>query len=438
MTGIVAALSAIVPLFLSTHPTSPAELQRQWLTEIGEGLRSGDLRTRSAPWKPVNIQRAYLQQGSRCLSFAEADRTLCEAAGLKADTSEGTGQIYRFTDERKFDANLLGLRQENRESAWLAVELSGGYFYAGVSLRYWPAGKKIPDAEAAWGESALNWYFKPLAISALLLGVLSLIRRGVNLRFRKALKKEWEHYKAGYDREVSAVLDRLERAERTARNGDVALALHDVNYILQANPGQTDALNLQRRLAEWRLTGVLPQDSALPAESGITTEMYLKLMGTPYAWLAPAGKRSIVIGRQRREGTDVDTEDSTGSDVVVRIPGDDDRTALISRRHLRLHRFNDDWYVTDLSKRGTKMGDTRLKRDVPERIQAGSRLTLADVLTLEVQFRRQISGRRVGDLIEVDAPAPTEDAARGGNKHPLRLEASVGDWITEVKEDGPR
>ncbi len=52
--------------------------------------------------------------------------------------------------------------------------------------------------------------------------------------------------------------------------------------------------------------------------------LYLRILGTPYAYQAPYGLENISIGRQRRKtGTSI----NVGNDVVIRVPGFDQRVS---------------------------------------------------------------------------------------------------------------
>jgi hypothetical protein len=149
--------------------------------------------------------------------------------------------------------------------------------------------------------------------------------------------------------------------------------------------------------------------------------LYLRVLGTPYAYQAPYGLENISIGRQRRKpGTSADV----GNDVVIRVPGADKKSLRISRRHLEIKRIDTEYFVIDKSGGRTKLNGKFLKGNEPFRLQTGDRLLIADVLTLEVIIQTKISGTKVGNLIRIDSPNTIQ--------HGLLIEASIGDLITEV------
>ena len=431
--GILLLILISLSLILTADTPSPVDLQRKWLTEFGEGMKTGKLRTRQIPWHPIRIQRSYLRPDERSIEVFEADSNLCQAANLVDAKPE---EITQFTTPAQFWTQFPQLRKENPTSDWLAVTLSSSVFSIEVGLRYWPNGKDKLEADVTRSQTFLRWYRWQVFSILVLAGIVFLSRAILISRYRRNALHDWERYKAGYDNEMGVVLQLLDRAEKIAMTGDIPQALHAVNQVLEVNPGMSEALHMRRRLAAWQVTGVSEPKAASP-EPGVKIEMYLKLMGSPYAWLAPNGRHTITVGRQRpkRQSPELDTGESTGCDVVIRIPGDEDTTSRISRRHLSLQQFGGQWHVTDMSKHGTKLDGRQLARDVPARIQAGSRLTLADVVTLEIQFRRQLTGRKVDGLIEVSMPPPPSNPGLDRPGHALQLEASIGNWVTEMDKD---
>jgi serine/threonine protein kinase len=142
----------------------------------------------------------------------------------------------------------------------------------------------------------------------------------------------------------------------------------------------------------------------------------LRVEGSPYAYRPAPGQDIVTVGRQKRRPGD---PPDTGNDLVVRVPGDDERSTRISRRHLEVHRTPDGFAAIDRSKAGTLLNGRPLPRDVPTPLGAGDRLVLAGVATLEVVIE---GGHRA---------APTfAEVAHGGGAGRVVFEAILGDLVT--------
>jgi serine/threonine protein kinase len=160
------------------------------------------------------------------------------------------------------------------------------------------------------------------------------------------------------------------------------------------------------------LTGVGGQPSLTPLGASIT----LRIEGTPFAYRPLPHQTIVSVGRQRRK---LGEPDDTGNDVVLRVPGHDDLSTRISRRHLEIHRSGDQFFVTDRSKVGTHLNNVRLPRDVPTPLQSGDRLRVADVLILEV-ILHSVPTVRLGK------PQVNLTSAAGQ----VIFEATLGDMVT--------
>ena len=131
--------------------------------------------------------------------------------------------------------------------------------------------------------------------------------------------------------------------------------------------------------------GVSPVGSAGAANSAAPTEpsgpsIFLRVVGTPYAYQAPAAAQMVTVGRQRRNsGLPADE----GNDLVIRVPDSDDQSLHISRRHLEIQRIGDECFVVDRSRAGTQLDGKALVKDQPAPLRCGSQIVLAGVITLE-------------------------------------------------------
>jgi hypothetical protein len=163
-----------------------------------------------------------------------------------------------------------------------------------------------------------------------------------------------------------------------------------------------------------------------PAAPGVSTQpiIFLRVVGTPYAYQAPAASQTITIGRQRRKPGLAAGE---GNDFVIRVPDSDDQTLRISRRHLEIRRIGSDCYVVDRSRLGTQLDGKALVKDQPTPLHCGSQLVLAGVIALE--FLVHVDSLAIARQPFVELPP---SAMRG---MPIVMEASVGDMITVQPDD---
>ncbi len=167
----------------------------------------------------------------------------------------------------------------------------------------------------------------------------------------------------------------------------------------------------------------VPVGSALPDGSSPPT-VFLRVVGTPYAYQAPVTAQTVTVGRQRRKPGAAAGE---GNDLVIRVPDADDQSLHISRRHLEIQRTGNQWRVVDCSRVGTQLDGVTLVKDQPVPLRSGSQLVLAGVITLE--FLVQVESMAIDRQPLVNL-AP--NAARG---MPIVMEASVGDMITVEPDD---
>ena len=154
------------------------------------------------------------------------------------------------------------------------------------------------------------------------------------------------------------------------------------------------------------------------AQAFSSPTLCLRIVGTPYIYQAPPGLERITVGRQRRKGNDPEI----GNDFVIRVPGEDQQNLRISRRQLELLRAEDQVQVIDRSSAGTKLNDQPLVKDVPTVMKAGDRLTLSDVLSLELLSPGSAPSGPAQQNVQLAATANRQSA--------LVVEASIGDMIT--------
>ena len=185
---------------------------------------------------------------------------------------------------------------------------------------------------------------------------------------------------------------------------------------LALNPARTPIAALAAPVAP--VSASIPANSAIPGGPGTPT-IFLRVVGTPYAYQAPVAAQTVTVGRQRRKPG---LAAGGGNDLVIRVPDSDDQSLQISRRHLEIQRIGSECFVVDRSRAGTQLDGKALVKDQLTPLPSGSQLVLAGVIALE--FLVQIDSLAIDVQPLVNLPP---SALRG---MPIVMEASVGDMIT--------
>lgn len=254
-----------------------------------------------------------------------------------------------------------------------------------------------------------------------ILGLLLVVPVVDRLAVASYRRKQEKAY-ATYERERTALFyqarEHVKRARELLATGDLAKALVAAGEALEILPNYSEAIELRRLIFKLVAdqASVSVGDFAPPGPD-VDDVLYLRVVGTPYAYRARPGAATIRIGRQRPKAGE---EESEKNDLVIRIPASADRTLRISRRHFEINRIGQEYFVVDHSDGLTRLNGRALAPGQPAKLVAGDRLLIADVMTLEVSVRSGIlqTGARIVQL--------GADAAR------FNLEATVGDMLTEV------
>ena len=147
----------------------------------------------------------------------------------------------------------------------------------------------------------------------------------------------------------------------------------------------------------------------------------LRVEGTPHLYRPWQGQDVISVGRQKRLPGD---PPDRGNDFVLRVAGNDQASARISRRHFEIHRTAGGHVVVDCSKAGLLLNGRPVPRGTPTPLEAGDKLLVAGVVTLEVLLLEPGFAGVVSNVVEVPSAG---QAGQGGQ---VVLEASMGDMVT--------
>jgi uncharacterized caspase-like protein len=146
--------------------------------------------------------------------------------------------------------------------------------------------------------------------------------------------------------------------------------------------------------------------------------LYLRVLGTSYAYELPNTLETISIGRQRRKSNSPDD----GNDVVIRVTHSEQKSLKISRKHLEIKRIGSEYFVIDKSGGRTKLNGQSIQDTEVHKLKAQDRLQIADVLELEVLIQVKVTTLSANKSIEFH---------QSGQLQPqFIVEASVGDMVT--------
>lgn len=167
------------------------------------------------------------------------------------------------------------------------------------------------------------------------------------------------------------------------------------------------------------------QEKTPSVEEGLeplsTKTLYLRIIGSPYAYEVPDNLETISVGRQRRKPNSPGNE---GNDVVIRVPESDQKSLRISRKHLEIKKSDFEYFLVDRSGGRTRLNGNNLDENQFYKLNSHDKLSIADVLELEVliQAKLEYLATNRSSFIEVDKPDESQPK--------LIVEASVGDMVT--------
>jgi pSer/pThr/pTyr-binding forkhead associated (FHA) protein len=405
------------------------EESRSWLEKL---FRVQELhwRSKSSIWPPKESV-VYIVSTPPISSNIDIIKTFIDKSGL-AGKQIRDDRIFNFEDFRK--GKFINFKNQKAPNApWISIIALDflGFFY--LKIDYWSPDESIFNSSTFEWEKKEFLYWHSILFFLFTIYLSRSIRNWKIQRYRNQLQEQYEIFQKERTKKIFEVKSRLEEARKFAQSGELAQALVIINSLLKSvsieMPVYNEVTDLKKMiLAQVELGGgaiaiaQFNKNNGKGFQLGNTSNLlYLRVLGTPYAYQAPYGLENISIGRQRRKpGTSADV----GNDVVIRVPGADKKSLRISRRHLEIKRIDTEYFVIDKSGGHTKLNGKFLKVNEPFRLQTCDRLLIADVLTLEVIIQTKISGTKVGNLIRIDFHNTIQDG--------LLIEASIGDLMTEV------
>jgi pSer/pThr/pTyr-binding forkhead associated (FHA) protein len=380
------------------------------------------------PKAPVNV--VFLKSPKSLDNFIE--QHFIEKSGVV----EKDIPIYlSFKDFSKRLISEQSIQRQDPTGSWLSVAKINERGFLWLQVTYWPP-QSLTRAGPLFQWERTEFLYWHLIISLLIAGFSSgLIRYLVLETYRQKLNKQYEEFQKKRTEKIFEAKSQLNDARSLAQRGELAQALILVNRLLKSGsrsmPVQHETFELKKLILLQIESGGgaitvsslnKSKSSYYPSSSNTINLLYLRILGTPYAYQAPYGLEEISIGRQRRkQGASVDDR---GNDIVIRVPGSDRRSLQISRRHLEIKRIDTEYFAIDKSGGHTKLNGKPLVENQPYRLQSNDRLSIADVLSLEVLIRLKLTGTKANNLIKIDSLDEDRDK--------LLVEASIGDMLTEV------
>jgi hypothetical protein len=411
--GALTVIGAVIVLLILRSNwalTTPDEQRKIWADQIEHELRDPNSSSRIDRGRdlPSSGSAVYFVEDQQDVVLADG---LLAAAGFHADDTRvlPTGNIY--VEEIPTTPSFV----VSMAHRWLLSEATVMCFRSRSS-----AGPLTSRERPSFDFEDQELRFRKLALllSLLVAAAIRAIRSLVVTDYRKRRLREWNEYEAVRTRKIYQAKQHLDAAREYSTANEIAKALVQLRLALESAPDYAEARELFNLLvhsqavddaAITRLPGAMEK-----SRSGTT--LFLRVIGTPYAYRADAGADVIRVGRQRRKGMEAD-----GNDLVIRVPASDDRTLRISRHHFEINRIAKDYLVIDQTEGRTQLNGSSLTQGKPVQINSGDRLTIAHVLTLEVSIRGDAGSQGGAKLID----------ARG-DSGPFEFEATVGDMMTEV------
>jgi|GEM_PF-4004612 len=331
--------------------------------------------------------------------------------------------------------------QQNSNDFWLGIEKSNSLGNLSWKITYWHPDPNSEDILIGstpifkWEKRSFLYFPSVLMLSVVVFGS-GLIRYWIIERYRNQLQQNYDDFQKKRTEKIFEIKSYLDEARKLAQSGKLAQTLAKTNELLKSTsrsmPVYKEIIDLKKivlaqiesgggSITVESLNGI---HRTLNNSTDVSKLLYLRILGTPYAYQAPYGLEAISIGRQRRKQN---ASDSVGNDVIIRVPGSDKKSLCISRRHLEIQRINTEYFVIDKSGGRTSLNGKILPKNEPSRLQSGDRLLIAGVITLEVLIRVKLSGAKTSNVIRIESPNEVQDN--------FLIEASIGDMVTEVFDD---
>ncbi|NEQ86219.1 MAG: FHA domain-containing protein, partial [Moorea sp. SIO2I5] len=421
--GILALSVTAICHFTLFNP-SPNKVLTQWVNQCLTDFQNKN----SKYWRqktqvsPSSVKVILTRQP---LDQEQVIRGFIENSGLSKKVDQTISFDYwEFNERRDF-------KEQHSNSLWIAIENYNLLGLLQLKITYWSPDLKIPVFE--W-ERQQFLYLPSTFILLFMVSIFIFIQYRIIRDYRNTLQKEYDAFEAKRTKKIFDAKLSLDEARQLAQQGELAKALTITNGLLRSISKSMPVYKAIVELRKIVLTQIKSGGGSITVESlpgmssnflrstDVSRLLYLRILGTPYAYQAPYGLKTITIGRQRRkQGVSA----SEGNDVIIRVPGSDEKSLQISRRHLEIQQIDTEYFMIDKSGGRTKLNGEVISENQPYSLQPRDRLTIANVIVLEVLIRANVGGLKTNNVIRINHL--DQDA--------LFIEASIGDMVTEVFDE---
>ncbi len=396
------------------------QIEREWIEESIKAINdpnSDNWRTEKIIFPPQeNVTGVF----TKSLKQDANKNYFLDKSGLSSKINSQT-----YLDFNKFN----NLRLKNPNQIYLGIQKidQGGFLL--LEITYW-----TPDFYQKTGQATFEerkWAFlygNSILIFLITVSVCGIIRYLIVAQYRHKNEENYNIFITKRTKEIYDINKNIELILQLAESGEIAKAMAKINDLL-ASVKPTHSVYEQMIDAKRKINAIknqpiannnfLPPNNIITAinQNAISKLLYLRIIGTPYAYQAPAGLNQITLGRKRAK------IGSEGNDVCIRVPGNNNQSLRISRFHLKIEKIGDEYFVFALKEGRNKLNGKILKENQPYSLQSGDKLLIAGVLTLEVLFQVKMTGVKTNNIITINSPNEIQ-------QH-LEIEASIGDIITE-------
>jgi hypothetical protein len=431
----------VIGVFLNFFVFNPNKdkILNEWIYDASKSFYDEEENWKiSLPWPPKeNINIVYVPRSKKYINIYN---NIIEKSGIKQKS------VIRLSYEEFYKGEFQKIQQNINNKNLLLIVAYKKFYQVSFTLKYWNflyTGnfKEKRDISILYSVDTMpvppvfvwkkhqgffSLYFIPILILLAII-FLSLATHFIVVKtYRNRRIREYEKYQSKRTNQIFKAKSYFDEAKKFLEDEQIAKAFVSVNNALKIIPKYADALELKRLLfrvqagecnTSTKIQGSSSYDSQISIDN-IPTLLYLRVLGTPYAYQIPLDVETISIGRQRKKPG----ISNIGSDIVIRVPGSEEKSLRISRTHLKVEHVNNEYYVTDKSNGNTKLNGKVLIAE-KTKLHSGDQLILGGVVTLEVVIRSNIHAKKVSETII------------SNNSDGLFIEATIGDMLTEEYDE---
>ncbi len=425
--GIVLFASLAVFLLISQTEFFQADrvsIAEKWIDEFYKDFSD----SKNSNWRVESLHTASLDQ-TNLICIRDRNPIINLDFLLQKKREEfGFKQFFRYYTEEFDSARFADIQKRYpKDQLWLLISQNNTLFSLNFHFSFYAPEDKYPSFDKSNSKNVFQLYPKGIISVAGIIIFSVLFHVFILIYMRKLHFQAYIIYQQKRTNAIYKAKTLYNGAKAQYQAGETAKALVSLEMAIEINPRYDEARELRKKILSAKDTDIHginnkpAQDTNIEVnldESPSSTVLYLKILGTPYAYQLPENLDIISIGRQQRKKG---RSEDTGNDLVIRVSGSEDKNLRISRRHLEIHRIDKQYFLMDKSNGNTILNGVQLIQDIFHRIRSGDRIIIGNVLTLEVMIRSNLFAKNAGNIIQVK-PAESGDE--------LVIEKSIGELIT--------